>query len=369
MKKFSFRSLAAVLAAALTLTVCAVVFGAAAETPVGADGATAAPTEIATADGASQYTPISSSPTTSPDGGDYYSAAADMNHDMVINSADARFILRLAARIEWVKQPRYLPAGMIFGDMDENGKVNAADARWTLRVAAKLNTVPEVIEQTLAKPVPSTTQAPTTAAPSTAPTTVTTTAAPTTTSNPLELEMPICDEFAVKMKTTENVSYVVASDGTACYVRSDDLLKGFSVLVDRVGTIYVINDANKEYCKFGAPFASKILGISAEKVRAYVEKVAVPEFGVFENCKKSTEIIKDIPMTVAERDGVKFYFYADGQLTKIVGKTLKDAATDYTVSEYTDDASAYTSLPENYAAKSSNEFILKYGIDFLTSKF
>ena len=140
-------------------------------------------------------------------------------------------------------------------------------------------------------------------------------------------------------------------------------------LVDRVGTIYVINDANKEYCKFGAPFASKILGISAEKVRAYVEKVAVPEFGVFENCNKSTEIVKDIPMTVAERDGVKFYFYADGQLTKIVGKTLKDAATDYTVSEYTDDASAYTSLPENYAAKSSNEFILKYGIDFLTSKF
>ena len=369
MKKLSFRSIAAVLTAVLTLTVCAVVFGTAAEVPAAADGTTAAPTEFATADGASEYTPISSSPTTSPDTGDYYSAAADMNHDMVINSADARFILRLAARIEWVRQPRYLPAGMIFGDMDENGKVNAADARWTLRVAAKLNTVPEVIEQTIAKPVPTTTQAPTTAEPSKDSTTVTTTAAPTTTANPLELEMPICDEFAVKMKTSENVSYTVASDGTACYIKSDEPLKGFAVFVDRAGTIYVINDANKEYCKFGAPFASKVLGVSAEQVRAYVEKVAVPEFGVFENCKKSTEIVKDIPMTVAERDGVKFYFYADGELTKIVGKTLKDNATDYAVSEYTDDASAYTSLPEDYAAKNSNEFILKYGIDFLTAKF
>ena len=305
MKKLSFRGIAAVLVTAIVLTACVVMFGVAADVaPLTGDGVT----EVATAEGDSQYTPISSSPTTSPQSGDYYSAAADMNRDMVINSADARFILRLAARIEWVRQPRYLPAGAIFGDIDENGKVNAADARWTLRVAAKLNTVPEVIEQTINKPVPTTTAAPTTVPSSSdvAPTVTTTTAAPTTTENPLELKMPICEEFVVKMKSTEGVSYTVASDGTTCYIRSDDLLKGFTVIVDRAGSIFVLNDANKDYTEFGASFSSKILGVTAENVRNFVKGVAVPEFGIFEGCTTKTEIVRDLPMTVAERNGSKF---------------------------------------------------------------
>lgn len=372
MKKFSFKGLAAVLAAAIVLTSCAVLFGVAADTtPLADEGVTEAETMVGEND--SQYTPVSSSPTTSPHGGDYYSAAADMNHDMVLNSADARFILRLAAHIEWVKQPRYLPAGTIFGDIDENGKVNAADARWTLRVGAKLNTVPEVIEQTINKPVPTTTAAPTTVTetdPSSVSTTVTTTtAAPTTTANPLELTMPICEEFVVKMKSTEGVSYTVASDGTTCYVKSDDLLKGFSVIVDRAGSIYVLNEGNKEFTEFGAEFSRKILGVTAESVRDFVKSVAVPEFGVFDDCTTKTEIVRDLPMTVAERNGSKFYFFADGELTKISAKTIKDKATDFTVSEYVEDSSGYTSIPDGFTAKTSNEFIITYGLDFILNRF
>ncbi|MBQ6163075.1 MAG: hypothetical protein IK118_07270 [Clostridia bacterium] len=404
MKKLSFRGFALVLTVAILLSACAVMFGVAADaqptTAVGlTEGVTgeaslqptaepgltgSGSTDAASQPAAetqqngnengeldSQYTPISSSPTTSPHNGDYYSDAADMNRDMVLNSADARFILRLAARIEWVKQPRYLPAGTIFGDIDENGKVNAADARWALRVAAKLNTVPEVIEQTLKKPEPTKPAVTTSEDEQTqvAPTATTTTAAPTTTKNPLELEMPICEEFVVKMKSSEGVSYLVASDGLTCYIKSDDLIKGFSVMVDRSGSIYVLNDSDQVFTEFGAKFAGNNLGITAENVRNFVKSVAVPEFGVFEDCKQTTEVIKDIPFTVAERDGVKFYFYADGELTKITAKTLKDKATSFTVSEYSADAEKYITVPEGYASKNSNEFILRYGIDFLLNKF
>lgn len=365
MKKFSFRVLAAALVVAVMLSVFALTFGTAADVKSAGEGTT----DYSMTNPDTQYTPISSSPTTSPRGGDYYSAAADMNRDMVLNSADARFILRLAARIEWVRHPRYLPAGTVFGDIDENGKVNAADARWTLRVAAKLNTVSEVIAQTMNKPVPTKPTDPT--SPSTPGSSVapTTTAAPTTTENPLELKMPICEEFVVKMKTTGGSSYIVASDGVNCYIKTDDMLKGFAVFVDRSGNIFVISDAEKEYTEFGAEFSRKLLGITAESVRDFIKRYAVPEFDVFDGCKVSQEIIKDIPMTIAEKNGSKFYFYADGELAKIVAKDLSGKTTDMTVSEYSDDASSYTSLPAKYTAKNSSEFIIFHGLDLIMNKF
>ena len=369
MKKFSIKCLVAALAAAIMLTSCIAVFGAAADVQPAAE-AGATETEALGAPGGeieTEYTPISDSLTTSPHSGDYYSVAADMNHDMVLNSADARFILRLAAKIEWVKTPRYLPAGMIFGDIDENGRVNAADGRWALRVAAKLNTVQEVIEQAAKMPVPTTTEAPTTEAPSSEPTAAPTTAAPTT--NPLELTEPLCEEFYLKLKATDGTVYVVACDGVNCYIKSNDLLKGFGVLVDREGSIYVINDENKEYTQFGAAFSQKILGFSAQSVRDFVKAIAVPEFNVFEDCKLTEETIKDIPYTVASRRGAKFYFFADGTLAKITAKNLKDKSVDFSITKYSDDAASTVAIPEEYKSQNSNVFILKYGIDFLTNKF
>ena len=59
--------------------------------------------------------------------------AGDINGDGTINSADARLILRLAAKISACSETT-----LQYADTDGNGTVSAADARITLRVSAKI---------------------------------------------------------------------------------------------------------------------------------------------------------------------------------------------------------------------------------------
>ena len=58
----------------------------------------------------------------------------DVNGDTKISAADARIVLRAAARIETLSASAEKSA-----DVDKNGKVNAADARMILRVAARID--------------------------------------------------------------------------------------------------------------------------------------------------------------------------------------------------------------------------------------
>ena len=60
----------------------------------------------------------------------------DVNNDGKITAADARTILRAAARLETLTDVQSLAA-----DIDKNGKVTASDARIALRISAKLDSI------------------------------------------------------------------------------------------------------------------------------------------------------------------------------------------------------------------------------------
>lgn len=60
-------------------------------------------------------------------------ALGDVNADGKVTSADARLVLRVAAKLEHFNEIRAKAA-----DVNRSGKVNSSDARTTLRVAAKL---------------------------------------------------------------------------------------------------------------------------------------------------------------------------------------------------------------------------------------
>ena len=81
------------------------------------------------------------------------------------------------------------------------------------------------------------------------------------------------------------------------------------------------------------------------------------------------EVIKDIPLQVAAKDGVKFYFYGDGTLEKIVAKDFVGKTVDFTVEELSYEAAAYTELLNGYEAVSSNKFILKNGLSLISNMF
>lgn len=61
----------------------------------------------------------------------------DVNNDGKINSADARYVLQIAAKLEELQ-----PDTLLYGDVNGDGKITSADARRLLRIAANLDTVP-----------------------------------------------------------------------------------------------------------------------------------------------------------------------------------------------------------------------------------
>lgn len=66
----------------------------------------------------------------------------DINDDDKITAADARIILRTAARLETLTEIQMLAA-----DIDGNGKVTASDARVALRISAKLDSIDNYIKE------------------------------------------------------------------------------------------------------------------------------------------------------------------------------------------------------------------------------
>lgn len=300
----------------------------------------------------------------SEDKADYYSRIADMNEDWMLNSADARRILRLAVGLDWVKDPDWLPKGTIFGDMDENGFLNTADARGALRVALKLNTVSEIIAAATPTPEPT----PSVTVPSGSDATTTTTAETTTqpvetTTNPNAVVQPLCDPFAVRL-TASGVTYTLASDGLNCYMAASDVLDGLGIYVDADGNMYLLNTADEEYAPFTGDLLTK-LGYTPEKIRDFVVSFAMPEFGVFDGWTVSEEVEDMIPYTVATRGDVSYRFYADGSLYRVDGKTYSGGDVTFTEIEEVEDLSVYTEILDDYSAISTNMFILKNGLSII----
>lgn len=299
---------------------------------------------------------------------DYYSRLADMNEDWMLNSADARVILRLSARIDWVKDPGWLPKGEVFGDIDENGVVNSVDARWTLRVSARLNSVPEVIRLQAEQPnnpTRPTETAPTTAAPTTTPPTT----VPPVTNGPDYVELPLCDEYLLEMKAGENESYLIATDGLSFYIKSADIAGGLAVFIDRDGNAYLLNDADKEYAKFRAD-TMKSIGAEIKKVRSFAVGLFVPglfELDSYSDYTVSTELVDLISYTVAQKGSTKIYYYGDGSIMKISAKNYGGTQKDFEVVRAEMSAESYLNILSDYQELNTNRFILKNGLDFLSA--
>ena len=76
----------------------------------------------------------------------------DMNRDGKVTSADARTVLRIAARLESVENyvdESQTAGARLPGDMNRDGKVTSQDARIVLRVAAKLESVEDYMDNEL----------------------------------------------------------------------------------------------------------------------------------------------------------------------------------------------------------------------------
>ena len=355
MKRNTLRVLALFLSVLTGLAVFS--FAVAAEDPDAFENVTGEVPDIAT--GESDVTDDSF--VTSPNKSDYYTRIADMNEDWVLNTADARNILRLAVGLDWAREPDWLPKGCVFGDIDDNGVVNTSDARAALRVGVKLNTVDEVIEMAANRPKPS--------VPSTEPTETTEPTKPSdpaTTEpvkNPDKVDGLICEPFALEMKSVSGASYVIASDGRNCFVRVPELLSGLGVYVDEEGVVYLV-DNEGEYAAFTGDLLKK-LGVTPASVRAFAAAYSVPEFGYFDGFEVSEEVIDNIGFTVAEKDGVAFYFYPDGSFLKVVGDNWEDKEITYTTISVPEDLTVYTDLSKLGSEISTNLFILKHGADIL----
>ena len=307
-------------------------------------------------------------PTTSADKADYYSRIADMNEDWMLNTADARHILRLAVGLDWVKDPDWLPKGMVFGDIDDNGKLTTADARSTLRVSLKLNTVSEVVEAALSDP--ESTSSATVPSGSDAPDSTTTPAADTTTTQPAETTNPnavvgyLCEPYAAQLTTASGASYVLASDGRNCYMALSDTLGGLGIYVDADGNTYLLNTADGEYALFSGDLLSK-LGYTPSRVRDFVSAYSLPEVGIFEGWTVSEEILDMIPYTVATRGDITYRYYADGSFYSATGVTFDGTEVEFTALEAFEDITDYTDILDDSSEISTNMFIIKNGLSIL----
>lgn len=296
---------------------------------------------------------------------DYYSRIADMNEDWMLNSADARRILRLAVGLDWVKDPEWLPKGMIFGDIDDNGVLNTADARGALRVSVKLNTVSEIVDG--AKPTPEPTPSVTVPSGSDATTTTapaTTTQPAETTTNPNAVTGVLCEPYALRLTTASGASYILASDGRNCYMAMPDVMEGLGVYVAADGNMYLLNQTDKEYALFAGDLLTK-LGYTPSAVRDFVVGYSIPEFGIFEGWTVSREVQDMITYTVATRGDVSYWFYADGSFYCANGKTFSGSEVEFTAVEEIEDITEYTAILDDYSEISTNMFILKNGLSIL----
>lgn len=285
---------------------------------------------------------------------DYYTRIADMNEDWMLNSADARQVLRKALKLDWIKDPSWLPKGSVFGDIDANGTVNSTDARWTLRVALKLNTVQYAIDNAKPYTPPSVPSSNTSTKPS-APTESKPTE-PTTNEN--AVTKPLCEAFSLKVKTNTGVEYTVATNGLSVYIKSADVLKGISVLIQQNGQVYLVNEDDAEY----TPVADKVLKrykASAKDIQKFVASLYIPVYEEFDGYKVTSEIFDDIPYTAAEKNGVKFFFYADGSVDTLKGKTYGGKDAVFTVENFDDSPESYINILEDCKKVNSSIFLIK----------
>ena len=83
---------------------------------------------------------------------DYYFAVGDVNMDYILNAADARRIIRVAAKMDkFYPQGEWVGSNRMLGDADFDGKITANDARLVLRIAAGVMTVTQLYEMVNAK--------------------------------------------------------------------------------------------------------------------------------------------------------------------------------------------------------------------------
>ena len=72
----------------------------------------------------------------------------DVDGDGLVTSSDARILLRVAVKLETLKEDV-----KIYGDFDKNGKITSDDARTALRIAVKLDNVQCILHGHKTKPV------------------------------------------------------------------------------------------------------------------------------------------------------------------------------------------------------------------------
>lgn len=224
---------------------------------------------------------------------DYYTPVGDVNMDYIMNAADARRILRVAAKLDYfVAQPEWVGKGETLGDINGDGKITPRDARTVLRIAARLETVNDIIKVTPTKP-----QNP---------------LAPT---NP-SVKYETYASYYVKAKVTVGTAkYGIecASDGKDYYAYSenDAIVKGYGFIVRQNGAIICVNDEAKSY-----------VALPTDKLPAGSLQVPALDLRIFnfddiDKLKTETKTIGGKKYTVVDFKVAKYYLDETETLVKV----------------------------------------------------
>ena len=280
---------------------------------------------------------------------EFYFPVGDVNMDYILNAADARRIIRVAARMDtFVEQPDWVGStDRRLGDADFDGKITAADARYVLRISAGLLTVPELYQMVNERNAKNASRI---AAATTTPTLVyeTTTAAATKETTNLAT-------YYIKAKITngdQSVTIESAVNGTDYYLYSEDISKEYAVM--RLGTEnYILDKSYKEYYKSTSAIGEASALVTALKDAYQLE---ITDFSDLTGLNTS----KTDDFTIIDFGSYKYYIDSLGELEKIELLEGTSVATTIEVVTFTTDSTEIAniiSVPADYTSLSFVEFI------------
>lgn len=277
--------------------------------------------------------------------GEYYFAVGDVNMDYILNAADARRILRVAAKMDkFYPQPDWVESkDRMLGDADFDGKVTANDARLVLRMAAGLLTVTQLYESVRARQARN--APPTYVAPVTQP-------APATTKAPF-VPQPLNGYYLkATVKQGGRETHVTAAvSGGDFYISVPEISEKYSVL-SKSGEYYIFDSENKTYYKSGS-----YLGLASSLVKSLSENYSF-EIRDFSNLKELETVTED-GYTVVTMPAAKYYLNSKKELAKIELFNDTSAVTTIEVDEFSSESAKVTaamSVPDGYTEQSFVQF-------------
>lgn len=247
----------------------------------------------------------------------------DVTGDGVVKAADARTVLRYAAKLESLTEEQLLCC-----DVNSDGKVNAADAREILRYSAKLVN---------------------------------------------DLNYYSEYYFKVAMNVNGQTTYAEsATDGSSIYIKTTDLgTIDWGLIFSENGDIYFIDYENNKYCNFSAEEQAALSGMMgedfdfAEMFKEADFSIPIPKYTSFMGVGTSEEVVDGKTYkTVAYKssDSISVFYYDSETLAPAMRRSYTPSGAklieSMTFEAFSAKPSQYLKPPAGFEKVDTIEFLL-----------